>query len=360
MEKKIWFWQRSLSPHLAPVAGAMSNLGWNVTYVVESELNQSRRNLGWSEPELNDVEVMRPQDAERLISFAKSAPIDAIHVVQGLRSNGHLVEVTKILKQRSIKFWVVIETIKESWYSFLLKRFLYGVMIRQNRPHIAGFLAIGSSTANWLTHRGADRNTIHDFSYCTGHKPVKRKTPCKHTSDDRFRFIYVGQLIRRKRVDLIISALKRINNKQLISMTVIGSGIESKKLSLHAAKLTEVDITWHGSMGLEIIPLVLQEHDCFLLASDHDGFGVAALEALNAGLQVVCSDACGVSRIVANAPFGHVFKKGSLPELIKCMDNSVKIGKLSDDEKESIYRWAEHFSAQSIAARLNDFLNARC
>jgi len=105
---------------------------------------------------------------------------------------------------------------------------------------------------------------------------------------DRKYLIGVGRLVVRKRFDRIISALPTLDKH--IEALIIGSGPEEKNLQ-ELAKSLKVTKRVHflGQVSEEKKFQYLNVADLFVLSSEHEGFGIVLLEAMQVGLPIVAT-----------------------------------------------------------------------
>lgn len=88
--------------------------------------------------------------------------------------------------------------------------------------------------------------------------------------------------------------------------------------------------------------------DLFLLPSETESFGLAALEAMAVGVPVVSSDTGGIPEVNINGYCGYMSKVGDVEDMAK---NSIKI--LSDEKTLSEYKHnaierAKEFSLDNV------------
>lgn len=107
------------------------------------------------------------------------------------------------------------------------------------------------------------------------------------------RYVYVGQLIRRKNVDGVLDALAAMPDSA--RLVIAGEGPEADTLRAYAAELGIASrVEFRGYVPYEQIPHVLAEAATLVLGSRSEVYGLVALEALAAGLHVVVAVNCGV------------------------------------------------------------------
>lgn len=108
------------------------------------------------------------------------------------------------------------------------------------------------------------------------------------------RFLYVGQLIHRKRVDALLEAFSRMAALS-DTLVIVGTGDLSGELHAQAEKLGIADrVEWHEYVPNVEMPGIMERSDTLVLPSDEEVWGLVVNEALAAGLQVVVTEVCGV------------------------------------------------------------------
>ena len=125
------------------------------------------------------------------------------------------------------------------------------------------------------------------------------------TQDD-FLLVSVGELNKRKNHQIILRALQGIGNPK-IRLILCGTGAEEGNLRALAQKCSvEEQVTFAGYR--EDIPRILQMCDAFAFPSRREGLGMAALEAMAAGLPILTSTSQGIVDYSINRVTGYVFE----------------------------------------------------
>ncbi|MBK6421820.1 MAG: glycosyltransferase [Gemmatimonadetes bacterium] len=119
--------------------------------------------------------------------------------------------------------------------------------------------------------------------------------------------VSVARLTRQKRVDLALRAMA-VAGTHLPPLTIVGDGPERGALEALAAGLgLGSRVTFTGAMPPAGVAAVLSRADLALFPAENEGFGLAAVEALMAGVPVVaCHDGGGVLSVVPAVGAGRV------------------------------------------------------
>lgn len=339
---------------MAELALELANLGCEVIYVAEQSMTPERAAQGWIAPDLPGVVLKFGRDAEAMIKLAKSAPVDSIHICQGIRGNGSIAFAQVVLKKHGLRQWVVMETIDDVGFSGLIKRLEYRRLFIFWRRHLRGVLAIGKTTRKWLIERGVPTDRVFPFAYFLKifDLNICQNLETHHT----FKFIFVGQLIERKRLDWLLLALNKIKTLEF-ELIIVGSGPLESKLKGMAEQLLPGRVRWAGRLSLGQVPKEMRKADCLVLPSRHDGWGAVISEAMMVGTPVVCSSACGAAGVVQASCKGGVFINGDRNDLVEKLENVLAAGVVQSSERFSLAAWASCLSARVGAQYLFDILN---
>ena len=114
------------------------------------------------------------------------------------------------------------------------------------------------------------------------------------------RLLFVGHLLPRKGVDLLISALKRITDDGTdAELVVIGAGLEMDRLRKQAESLgLAARVQFLGARPHEEMASHYSASDVFVLPSYAESFGVVVVEALASGKPVVATRSGGPEHII--------------------------------------------------------------
>ena len=174
---------------------------------------------------------------------------------------------------------------------------------------------------------------------------------------DSHRILYVGSLIPRKGVDLLLDALAYVNVDY--ELRIVGNGTEEETMNLKKqAKSLGVEsrIIWCGFKTGEDLIEEYRKAAVFVLPTREDCFGLVLLEALASGTPIVSSKfADGAYDIVKDGENGFIVDPKdakSMGEAIDCLLNDKerrkqfsdhcipKVGKFSFEEVSKGYERA--------------------
>ncbi len=136
-------------------------------------------------------------------------------------------------------------------------------------------------------------------------------------SVDRPRVLtHVSNFRPLKRIEDVVRIFAAVRTKIPSRLDLVGDGPERPRIGELVATLDLGDyVRFLGERG-DLIP-VLQGSDVFLLPSQSESFGLAALEAMACGVPVVASDVGGISEVVADDETGFLAAAGDVARMVQ-------------------------------------------
>lgn len=357
--RPVWFWQRTLSPLMFALAREVARRGVDVTFVVEEELSSERRDLGWQVPDAGAVTVRIAATAAEMVRVAEGAPGEAFHVMQGIVRNGSISDAQRVLADRGVRQWVVLETLDDRGAAGRARRLEYRVRFARRQRHLAGVLAIGRRTPAWLRARGVDPDLISPFAYFIDAPSPVAPAAVESTAGraGAFQFAFFGQLIARKAVALLIDALSECVDVDF-ELVVAGTGELEADLRSQAERQLPGRVKWLGAVPSSQVREHLAQADCLVLPSVHDGWGAVVSEALVVGTRAIASDRCGSSGVVEASHAGSVFRTGDRDDLVAALRSTLSVGPVTAHERQERMAWASCLGAEAGADYLLSVLTA--
>ena len=352
---EVWFWQRIISPHMAGLAVALAEQGHTVIYVAEQRMSADRAQQGWQPPELAGVELRLVDSTAAVEAAVARAPAETLHICQGLRGNGLVGHAQRMLKRRGLRQWAVMETIDDAGLAGVARSWLYRFLFLRWRSHLQGILAIGWRMPAWVRARGMPVSKVFPFAYFLADHAVS--PPAVTNEADPFTVLFVGQLIARKRIDLLMDALGILAGEGYdVSLQVVGTGPLEATLREQGRHALGGRIQWSGGLPMAQVRAVMQAADCLVLPSRHDGWGAVVSEALMAGTPAIASDACGSAGVIRASGTGGVFPAGDAIALAQQLRQLIQAGKPAPAQRAELAAWARCLGVEAGAEYLMQVL----
>ena len=135
------------------------------------------------------------------------------------------------------------------------------------------------------------------------------------------RFIFCGQMIRRKGIDILIAAFgKLIKGGVNAELDLVGRKAELDSYLDSVPSQVRSKIHFHGFKPVSELPVWFANADVFVLPSRHDGWGVVINQAMGAGLPIISTNRVGAAVELVDEPLnGLVVEVGQIDALTQAM-----------------------------------------
>ncbi len=174
----------------------------------------------------------------------------------------------------------------------------------------------------------------------------KIKTECQRrqfATDDEKILIHVSNLRPVKRVEDVLQIFKNVNKKVKSKLIIIGEGpdmeIINQFLEEHPDLIGKVRLL--GKVN--DLYKILQLSDVFLLPSEQESFGLAALEAMAAETPVISSNAGGIPEVNIQGETGYLAEIGNVEAMsnytIKLLSDENLLATMKKNAKEQALRF---------------------
>ena len=169
-------------------------------------------------------------------------------------------------------------------------------------------IGIGELARQAFEHLSEGRGRVYSLPYLVRLEPFLCLPP-RDRADRQIRFLFSGQLIPRKGIDLLCAAAASVLEKSSAAhLVVAGDGPERERIET-LSKRFPGRVTFHGGLPFDQRVRAYAEADVFAFPSRHDGWGVALQEAMARGLPVIASSEVGAAYdLVEDGVNGFVLK----------------------------------------------------
>ena len=159
--------------------------------------------------------------------------------------------------------------------------------------------------------------------------------------------IHVSNFRKVKRVQDVFKVFIKVNEKIPAKLLLVGDGPERYQLEEFCRNQGVCDKV-HFLGKLKDTERILSASDLFLLTSESESFGLAALEAMAAKVPVISSNTGGIPEVNKHGFSGYLSNVGDIDDMAV---NALKI--LSDDAvleqfKQNAYQQAKQFDIEKI------------
>ncbi|ADQ82614.1 N-acetyl-alpha-D-glucosaminyl L-malate synthase BshA [Riemerella anatipestifer] len=166
--------------------------------------------------------------------------------------------------------------------------------------------------------------------------------------DDEKLLIHVSNLRKVKRIPDVLEVFKRVQEKVLSKLVIIGEGPDMELINdflmAYPYLIDKIRILGKTNDLYQILKCT----DVFLLPSEQESFGLAALEAMAAGNAVISSNAGGIPEVNIQGETGFLTEVGDVETMAKKTINLLQDDALLQKMKEKAKEVALRFDLKNI------------
>ncbi|MBL4655233.1 MAG: N-acetyl-alpha-D-glucosaminyl L-malate synthase BshA [Bacteroidia bacterium] len=338
-----------------------------ITYRQPARLDFFSENLYYHEVVVNDYPLFDYAPYElaltcKMVDVVKFEELDFLHVHYAIPHASAAYFAKQILKSQGIHI-NIITTLHGTDITLVGKDATYEPAVTFSINESDGVTAVSQSLKE-DTFNNFDINNeikvIPNFVDINRFQQKPKDYFKKATAPNNEKLIIHTSNFRKvKRVQDVVQIFKKINEKIASKLLLVGDGPERASIERLCRDLGVCDNIMF--LGKQVaIEEILSVCDLFLLPSESESFGLAALEAMAAKVPVISSNTGGIPEINIHGTTGFLSNVGNVNEMA---ENAIKL--LSDDVmlaqfQDNAYEQAKKFDLEKIMPLYEDFYREIC
>jgi len=184
------------------------------------------------------------------------------------------------------------------------------------------WITSGQTSTEYLVSLGVKRDRILQSQNSVDEERFKASVEPAWVIQPRPVVLYVGQLIERKGVRLLLGAAASLQqNGCEFSLLLVGSGREKQALEQRAKSLGLKNVHFRPSQTPEKMPSVYRSADVLVFPTLEDVWGLVANEALLSDIAVLCSKNAGCAAELF--PLENIFSPENSVEFVEKLRHAI-------------------------------------
>lgn len=265
---------------------------------------------------------------KKLTNFINKEDFDIVHT-HGARAN----LFTSLIKNKIKSKWV-ITVHSDPLKDFEGKGLIGTVFTKLNIQALKkadGIFAITKNFADLLSNKvGIDKTkicVIYNGIFFHNDDQIASKFAHAH-----FNIINVGRTVSVKGQDLLLKAIKNLNNPS-IRLHIVGDGDQLTSLKALARDLDiKQQVIFHGFLSHEKITELYRKMDLAVLTSYSESFPLVLLEASDNQLPILSTTVGDIHKMIPDESYGFVAKIGDFYDISEKIALAIQMGKNELDQ----------------------------
>jgi glycosyltransferase involved in cell wall biosynthesis len=212
---------------------------------------------------------------------------------------------------------------------------------------VDGWFSYGKTSTEYLLALGVRREAIAELQNCVPEAAYLAPTAPALSLEPRPVLLFVGQLVRRKGLELLLEAAAQVQKEGAeFSLLVVGGGAEQAALERLARDLGLRHVRFHGSVSPDKLPAIYRSGDVLVFPTLEDVWGLVVNEALWCGLPALVSIYAGCAAELV--PNESTFDPLDRDDFVRQLKNAVA-GRLPSPDHGRLER-ADEVGARIVRA----------
>jgi N-acetyl-alpha-D-glucosaminyl L-malate synthase BshA len=194
---------------------------------------------------------------------------------------------------------------------------------------------------------GCDIRSIPNFVNLEEYRPAEAQRRESFVPEGHRLITHISNFREVKRVRDVVRVFARIRRAMPATLFMVGDGPERADAEREAEELeVAADVRFLGR--IDSVARLLQASDLFLLPSQTESFGLAALEAMACGAPVVASRAGGLPEVITDGVNGILEPPGSVEAMGRRAIELLRDPGRFEAVRDAAIARAQDFSADRI------------
>ncbi len=332
-----------------------------ITYSQPTRLSFFNENLYYHEVEIRAYPLFAypPYElalASKMVDVVKYEKLDLLHVHYAIPHASAAYMAKQILATEGIEI-PVVTTLHGTDITLVGKDASYEPVVTFSINQSDGITAVSDDLKKDTYEHFAVTKDIRVIPNFIDLERFK-KQPKEHFKkaicpNDEKLLVHTSNFRKVKRVDDVVRIFDKVRQHIPAKLLLVGDGPERKPIESLCRELrTCDDIRFLGK--LEQVEEVLSVADLFIMPSEKESFGLAALEAMACEVPVISSNAGGIPELNVNGKTGFLSDVGDVDDMVKNALTILDPANLETFKKNALAR-AKEFDIENILPRYEEF-----
>ena len=328
-----------------------------ISYAMPARMDVFQPDLYFHEVQVQDYPLFQYQPYElalssMMVQVVQREKLDLLHVHYAIPHAYAAYMARKILEDQGIVI-PVVTTLHGTDITLVGKHPSYKPAVCFSIEHSSAVTAVSESlrrdTERIFNIRKRIR-VIPNFVDLERYGRCTTDTRCKVAPDDMPIVVHVSNFRKVKRIQDVVDIFARVRAELPARLVLVGDGPERTRAEEDiAARGLNDDVRWMGKST--DVERILSMSDVFLLPSESESFGLAALEAMASYVPVVATLTGGIPEVIDHGECGYLEPVGDTKAMARdVLDILTTPGKREEMGQKARIK-AEQFAMAAVGAQ---------
>lgn len=325
-----------------------------ITYAQPVRLGSFRENIFYHEVALSDYPLFDYQPyeiqlASKIVDVVKHEKLDLLHVHYAIPHASAAFMATQILKSQGIEI-PFITTLHGTDITLVGKDPSFEPVITFCLNESNAVTAVSESLKKSTYEHFNTNREIHVIPNFVPPANKEYLSPCqrsKYATRQEKILCHISNFRPVKRVEDVVKVFQLVNEKVPSKLLLVGDGPDRllAERTCRALGIEDRVIFTGKIVGTE---RVLEMCDAFLLPSETESFGLAALEAMAVGVPVISSNTGGIPEVNQHGFSGYLSNVGDVEDMAKNAISMLESDEILAQFKLNAKKRSEEFELSAI------------
>lgn len=326
-----------------------------ITYSQPVRLGSFRENVRYHEVRVSDYPLFEYQPyetvlASKMVDVVKHEGLDILHVHYAIPHASAAFMAKMILKSQGIEV-PFVTTLHGTDITLVGKDPSFEPVITFCLNESDAVTAVSKSLKeDTYKHFSTSRpiEVIPNFIKVAGdYKDIDRSMRTCYAEEDEFLLCHISNFRKVKRVEDVLRVFQKVNEVTSSRLLLVGDGPERYMLEELCRELDLCDrVKFLGKVT--DTRHVLEIADIFVLPSETESFGLAALEAMAVGVPVISSNTGGIPEVNVHGVTGYLSNVGDVEDMAKNTLEILKDAATLNRFRQNAQERARSFDLDSV------------
>ena len=300
--------------------------------------------------------------ASTMVDVIRNYGLNLLHVHYAIPHASAAYTAKKILEQEGIQI-PVITTLHGTDITLVGKDKMYApvVAFSINQSDVITAVSNNLREETFATFNiQKEIEVVHNFVDVNrfNKKPISALKKIVAPNNEKI-LLHASNFRKVKRVQDVVSIFYQVEKEIPSKLVFIGDGPERQTAELYSKDLGIFDkIHFVGKQ--EQIEEIYAIGDLFILTSEYESFGLAALEAMASHVPVVSTNAGGLGEVIIDGVTGYLSDVGDVPKMSQQAISILKDEKTLQTFRENAFQHAQQFNIDAIIPKYEAIYKRYC